>query len=196
MLPDKALLPQHGGKVGFGAGLPHGVADRGPHLRIAGGLAPALGLVEGAGCLAARLLQHRQLVLAADRVRGRPQLGVLAAALLILFAVHIGHRVDDEVVVQAVCVLVGGHQHLEPPAPHPPRQLHPDGVALFRSYLAGLETLVGMQRHRAAGLAEPPLHRPHVRPGLPGLAVKAGDQQHLLAVHIGGGSRVLASFSA
>ena len=60
-------------------------------------------------------------------------------------------------------------------------------MALAGRYLAGAEALVGMQRHRAARLAEPPLHRPHVRPGLPGPAVDAADQQHLLAVHIGGG---------
>ena len=89
-------------------------------------------------------------------------------------------------VVQAVGVLVGGDQHLKPAAPYSARQLHPDVVALAGCHLAGAEALVGVQRHRAACLAEPPLHCPHVRPGLPCPAMQAGDQQHLLAAHIGG----------
>lgn len=144
-----------------------------PHPVVPGGLTPALRFVEETRCALALGLYHRQPLGPAQGVRSAAQFPVLAAALLVLFAIHIGHRVDDKVVVQAVGVHVGGHQHLETSAPHLPGQLHPDGVALFRGYLAGLETLVGVHRHHALGLAELPLHRLHIRPGGFGAAVDA-----------------------
>ena len=160
--PEIPLLPQHPGKVPLGAGLGQGLAD-GPAHRLVPGL--SLALIERPGLFAAGLLNHREGVFPAQLVGNSSQVLILTPALLVLFAVHIGHRIDDEVVVQAVGVQMGGHQHLEPPAPHPAGQLHPDGVALFRGHLPGLETLVGVHRHHALGLAELPLHRPHIRPG-------------------------------
>ena len=108
---------------------------------------------------------------------GHPaHLPVLVPALFVLLAVHIGHRVDDEVVVQAAGVQMGGHQHLEPPAPHPAGQFHTNGVALLRGNLPGLETLVGVHGHYSFGFAELLLHRPHLRPGGGGAAVDAAHQ--------------------
>lgn len=112
----------------------------------------------------------------AQLIGNSPQVLILAPPLLVLLAIHIGHRVDDEVVVQAAGVQMGGHQHLEPPAPHPAGQCHPDGVALFRGHLPGLETLVGVHRHHPFGLAELLLHRPHLRPGGGRAAVDAAHQ--------------------
>lgn len=171
--PQIAHPPQGQGKVLLGAGLLEGGAQCLPHPVVPGGFAPALRFVEGARCALARGLYHRQSLGPAEGIGSAAQFPVLAAALLVLFAIHIGHCVDDKVVVQAVGVHVGGHQHLETPAPHLSGQLHPDGVALFRGYLAGLETLVGVHRHHALGLAELPLHRPHIRPGGFGAAMNA-----------------------
>ena len=171
--PEIPLLPQHPGEVPLGAGLRNGLAD-GPAHRLVPGL--PLALVEGPGLLAAGLPDNRQGVLPAQLVGNPAHLPVLVPALLVLLAVHIGHRVDDEVVVQAAGVQMGGHQHLEPPAPHPAGQLHPDGVTLLRGHLPGLETLVGVHRHHALGLAELLLHRPHLRPGSPRAAVDAAHQ--------------------
>ena len=112
----------------------------------------------------------------AQLVGNSSQVLILAPPLLILLAVHIGHRVDDEVVVQTAGVQMGGHQHLEPLAPHPAGQLYPDGVALLRGHLPGLETLVGVHGHHSFGLAELLLHRPHLRPGSSRAAVDATHQ--------------------
>ena len=57
-------------------------------------------------------------------------------------------------IVATIGVQVGGYQHLKAVTPHPFGQVHPDGVALLRRDFAGSETLVGVEGHRAAGLAE------------------------------------------
>lgn len=177
LLPPQVANPTQGeGKVLLGAGLLEGGPQCRPHPAVPGGFAPAFRFVEGTRCAFARGMYHRQSLSLAQGVGSAAQFPVLAAALLVLFAIHIGHRVDDKVVVQAVSVHVGGHQHLESSAPHLPGQLHPDGVALFRGYLAGLETLIGVHRHHALGLTELPLHRPHIRPGGFGAAVDARHQ--------------------
>ena len=175
--PPQVAHPTQGqGKVLLGAGLLEGGAQCLPHPVVPGGFTPAFRFVEVTRYAFALGLYHRQPLCPAEGVGSAAQFPVLAAALLVLFAIHVGHRVDDKVVVQAVGVHVGGHQHLKPSAPHLPGQLHPDGVALFRGYLAGLETLVGVHRHHALGLAELPLHRPHIRPGGFGAAMNARHQ--------------------
>ena len=171
--PEIPLLPQHPGEVPLGAGLRNGLAD-GPAHRLVPGL--ALPFVERPGLFASWLPDDRQGVLPAQLVGNSSQVLILAPPLLILLAVHIGHRIDDEVVVQTSRVQMGGHQHLEPPAPHPTGQFHPDGVALLRSHLPGLETLVGVHGHYSFGFAELLLHRPHLRPGGGGAAVDAAHQ--------------------
>ena len=119
--PPQVAHPAQGqGKVLLGAGLLEGGAQSLPHPVVPGGFAPALRFVEGAGCAFAGGLYHRQPLGPAEGIGSAAQLPVLAAALLVLFAIRIGHRIDDKVVVQAVGIHVGGHQHLEPPAPHLP----------------------------------------------------------------------------
>lgn len=115
--PQVAHPPQSQGKVLLGTGLLEGGLQCFTHPVVPGGFAPAFRFVEGTRCALAGGLYHRQPLGPAEGIGSAAQFPVLAAALLVLFAIHIGHRVDDKVVVQAVGVHVGGHQHLEPPAP-------------------------------------------------------------------------------
>ena len=58
------------------------------------------------------LLHHRQAVLPAQLVGCRPELGILAAALLVLLAVHIRYGIDDEVVVQIFRIILAAYRLL------------------------------------------------------------------------------------
>ena len=75
---------------------------------------------------------------------------------------------------------VGRHQHLVAVAPEPPRGLQPDPVTLRRRHLAGLEGLVGVVGHVAAGLAEASLGGGHLLRRRFCAAVDAGDGVALL----------------
>lgn len=79
-------------------------------------------------------------------------------------------------------VEVGGHKHLVAVAPEPPRGLQPDPVTLRRRHLAGLEGLVGVVGHVAAGFAESPLGGGHFLRRRFCAAVDAGDGVALLAL--------------
>ena len=125
------------------------------HDVIPGGLSGFLGQIEvtrhSVGIL---FVYHRKPLLPAKFIRGVLQGTVGLFAVVVPFAVHKGHRVDDEVAVAAVGVQVGGYQHLEAITPYPLGQFHSDGVTLLRRDFTGAETLVGVKGHRAAGLAE------------------------------------------
>lgn len=100
-------------------------------------------------------------------------------------------------IVAAIGVQVGGHQHLKPVTPHPFGQFHPDGVTLLRRDFTGAETLVGMEGHRAAGLAELLFGQLHLLAGnlrdtvdtadkqlafLAGLGIIGGILQHIAQI--------------
>ena len=100
-------------------------------MKILGGAGILTGLVDGLpySGISCRffylgLLHYRQAVLPAQLVRCRPELGILAAALLVLLAVHIRYGIDNEVVVQIVRVHVCGDQHLKSLAPDLAGQCH------------------------------------------------------------------------
>ena len=80
-------------------------------------------------------------------------------------------------IVAAVGVQVDGYQHLEAITPQPLGQFHPDGVTLLRRDLAGTETLVGMEGHRTAGLAELLLGQFHLLAGNLRDTVDTADKQ-------------------
>ena len=77
----------------------------------------------------------------------------------------------------AVSVQVSGYQHLEAVTPHPFGQFHPDGVALLRRDFTGAETLVGVEGHRAASLAELLLGQLHLLAGDLRHTVDTADKQ-------------------
>ena len=122
------------------------------------------------------LLHYRQAVLPAQFVGCRPELSVLAAALLVFLAVHIRYGIDNEVVVQVIRIHVGGNQHLETLAPDLACQRHADFVALLRGHLALAETLVGMERHHAVCFTKAFLYSPHIFPRMICPAMDAGDK--------------------
>ena len=97
---------------------------------------------------------HRKPLLPAQFIRSVLQGTIGLFAVVVPLAIHKRHRVDDEVIVAAIGVQVGGYQHLKPITPHPLGQFHPDGVTLLRRDFAGAETLVGVEGHRTPGLAE------------------------------------------
>ena len=80
-------------------------------------------------------------------------------------------------IVTAIGVQVGSYQHLEAFSPHPFGQFHPDGVALLRRDLAGAETLVSVEGHRSAGLAELPFGQLHLLAGNLRDTVDTADKQ-------------------
>ena len=147
-----------------GAGILTGLVDSLPHPGV-----PRRFLGLG-------LLHHRQAVLPAQLVGCRPELSVLAAALLIFLAVHIRYGIDNEVVVQIIRIHVGSDQHLETLAPDLASQCHADLMALLRGNLSLAEALVGMERHHAVRLAETLLHGPHILPRMVCPAMDAGDK--------------------
>ena len=152
-------------------------------VKILGGAGILTGLVDGFAhpgvpcrflCLG--LLHYRQAVLPAQFVGCRPELSVLAAALLVFLAVHIRYGIDNEVVVQVIRIHVGGNQHLETLAPDLACQRHADFVALLRGHLALAETLVGMERHHAVCFTKAFLYSPHIFPRMVCPAMDAGDK--------------------
>ena len=75
-------------------------------VKILGGAGILTGLVDGLAhpgvprrFLGLGLLHHRQVVLPAQLVGCCPELGILAAALLVLLAVHIGHGIYHKVIM-------------------------------------------------------------------------------------------------
>ena len=60
-------------------------------------------------------------------------------------------------VVDVVCVQVGGDHDLIVIAPHAPCGFHADGVCFFRCHLTGLKALVSVISHIAAQLSIAPL---------------------------------------
>ncbi len=152
-------------------------------MEVLGGAGILTGLVDGLPhpgvprrFLGLGLLHHRQAVLPAQLVRCRPELGILAAALLVLLAVHIRYGIDNEVVVQIIRIHVGGDQHLETLAPDLAGQCHADFVALLRGYLALAEALVGVERHHAVCFTKAFLYSPHIFPRMFCPAMDAGDE--------------------
>ena len=105
-----------------------------------------------------------------------PELGILAAALLIFLAVHIRYGIDNEVVVQVIRIHVGSDQHLETLAPDLAGQCHADLMALLRGDLPFAETLVGMERHHAVCFTKAFLYSPHIFPRMVCPAMDAGDE--------------------
>ncbi len=93
-------------------------------VKILGGAGILTGLVDGLPhpgvprrFLGLGLLHHRQAVLPAQLVGCCPELGILAAALLVFLSVHIRYGIDNEVVVQVIRIHMGSDQHLETLAP-------------------------------------------------------------------------------
>ena len=75
-------------------------------VNVLGGAGILTGLVDGFAhpgvprrFLGLGLLHHRQAVLPAQLVRCRPELGILAAALPIFLAVHIGHGIYHKMIM-------------------------------------------------------------------------------------------------
>ena len=64
--------------------------------------------------------------LSANSVGYFSDLVVLFDAVAVLAAVLERYAVDDEMIVQVVCVQVCGDDHLEAVAPHPARRFDPD----------------------------------------------------------------------
>ena len=148
------------------------------HDVISGRLSGFLGQIEVTGHpVGVLFVYHRKPLLPADGIRGVLQGAVGLFAVIVPFAVHKGYRVDDEVIVAAVGVQVGGYQHLKAVSPYPLGQFHPDGVALLRRDFAGAETLVGVKGHRAPGLVELLLGQFHLLTGNLRHTVDAADKQ-------------------
>ena len=152
-------------------------------MEVLGGTGILTGLVDGFAhpgvprrFLGLGLLHHRQTVLPAQLVGCCPELGILAAALLVFLPVHIRYGIDDEVVVQIIRIHVGGDQHLETPAPDLAGQCHADLMALLRGNLSFAEALVGMERHHAVCFTKAFLYRPHIFPRTVRPAMDAGDK--------------------
>ena len=152
-------------------------------MEILGGTGILTGLVDGLAhpgvpfrflCLG--LLHHRQAVLPAQLVGCCPELGILAAALLIFLAVHIRYGIDNEVVVQIIRIHVCGDQHLKAPAPDLAGQCHADLMTLLRGYLSLAEALVGMECHHAVCFTKAFLYSPHILPRMVCPAMDAGDK--------------------
>lgn len=152
-------------------------------MKILGGAGILTGLVYGlphSGVprrfLGLGLLHYRQAVLPAQLVGCCPELGILAAALLVFLAVHIRHRIDDKVVVQIIRIHVCGDQHLKALAPNFAGQRHSDLMALLWGYLTLAETLVGVERHHAVCFTKTFLYGPHILPRMIYSAMDAGDE--------------------
>ena len=152
-------------------------------MKVLGGAGILTGLVDGLPhpgvprrFLGLGLLHHRQAVLPAQLVGCRPELGILAAALLVFLAVHIRYRIDNEVVVQIIRIHVCGDQHLKAPAPNLAGQCHANFVALLWSNLSFAEALVGVERHHAVCFPKAFLHSPHIFPRMVCPAMDAGDK--------------------
>ncbi len=148
------------------------------HDVIPGGFSGFLGQVEIAGhTVSVLLLYHRKPLLPAQFIRGVLLGAIGLFAIVVPLAVHEGHRVDDEVIVAAIGVQVGGYQHLKAVTPHPLGQFHSDGVTLLRRDFTGAETLVGVKGHRAASLSELPLGQLHLLAGNLRHTVDTADEQ-------------------
>jgi len=152
-------------------------------VEVLGGAGILTGLVygfahPGVPCrlLCLGLLHHRQAVLPAQLVGCCPELGILAAALLIFLAVHIRYGIDNEVVVQIIRIHVCGDQHLKAPAPNLAGQCHANLVALLRGDLTLAEALVGVERHHAVRFTKAFLYSPHIFPRMVCPAMDAGDK--------------------
>ena len=152
-------------------------------MKILGGAGILTGLVDGFAYpgvprrfLGLGLLHHRQTVLPAQLVGCCPELGILAAALLVFLAVHIRHRIDNEVVVQIIRIHVGSDQHLETLAPDLAGQCHADLMALLRGNLSFAEALIGVERHHAVCFTKAFLYGPHIFPRMVCPAMDAGDE--------------------
>ena len=152
-------------------------------MKILGGAGILTGLVDGFAhpgvpcrflCLG--LLHHRQAVLPAQLVGCCPELGILAAALLVLLAVHIRYGIDNEVVVQVIRIHMGSDQHLETLAPDLAGQCHADLMALLRGDFPLAEALVGVERHHAVCFTKAFLYSPHIFPRMVCPAMDAGDK--------------------
>ena len=153
-----AQLAEHRGHLRPTAAQGQRLVQRLAHQIEAGGLSILLGKVDGARrFVPLRVLHHRQAMLGADAVRHSTQGVVDAVFGLQLAPVPHAHGVHDEVVVVGSRVEVGRHQHLVVVAPELPGGLQPDSVTLRRRHLAGLEGLVGVVGHVAAGFAKAPL---------------------------------------
>ena len=152
-------------------------------MEVLGGAGILTGLVDGLPhpgvprrFLGLGLLHHRQAVLPAQLVGCCPELSVLAAALLVLLAVHIRYGINNEVVVEIIRIHVGSDQHLKPLAPDLAGQCHADFMALLRGNLSFAETLVGVERHHAVCLTKAFLYSPHIFPRMICPAMDAGDK--------------------
>ena len=119
-------------------------------------------------------------MLLADTVRHIPQLVVNLVFCLQLFARPHIHRIHNKVVVISAGVEVGGNKHLPVVPPKPTRRLHADAMAFLRRDLTGLEGLVGVVGHIAAGFAEASLHGSHLPCGGLRPAANSGDGVLLL----------------
>ena len=87
------------------------------------------------------MLNDRQIVLPAQLIGDLPHPVKRPFVTVKLLAILVADRVDHQMIMVSTGIEVGGDQHLEPFAPHPPGQLHPQLVAQLRGHLAGLETL-------------------------------------------------------
>ena len=152
-------------------------------MEVLGGAGILTGLVDGfphpgVPCrfLCLGLLHHRQAVLTAQLVGCCPELGILAAALLVLLAVHIRYGIDNEVVMQVIRIHVSGDLHLKALAPDPAGQCHADLMALLWGNLSFAEALVGVERHHAVCFTKAFLYSPHILPRMVCPAMDAGDK--------------------
>ena len=100
----------------------------------------------------------------------------MAAALLVFLAVHIGHGIDNEEVVQIIRIHMGANQHLETLAPDLAGQCHADLMALLRGDLSLAEALVSVERHHAVCFTKAFLYSPHILPCVVWSAMDAGDK--------------------
>ena len=133
------------------------------------------------------VLQHGFSVLLADGIGDLPQAVVVRNMVFKLPAGAERYGVHDDVIVDVICVQVGGDYNLVIVAPHPPCGFHADGVRFFRCYFTGLEALVAMVGNIASQL---PIAALGVHHGFVGKllgAVDGADIHFLIGLFIVGG---------
>ena len=122
-----------------------------------------------------RVLQNRQTVFLADRVRDLPQIVMLGYLIPELLSILERNGIHHKMIVQIVCIQVCGDKDLIVLAPHPFRRFDPDRMTLLGCQLIRLERLIPMIRNNLAALAVFLLDRHHLFVGKCRGTIHAGN---------------------
>ena len=114
-------------------------------------------------------------MLPADLIRDLPQTNMVPDMVLEFLSVPEGHCVDNHVIVDGVCVQVGGDDHLILVTPHTPGCFNSNLMRLLRRDLSGLKALKPVIGHVRSPETEAPLNGYHFFIGSVLGAVHAGD---------------------